>query len=71
MPSGFVTVASAGPDPSVTKDRALVQSLPGRTINWDVAPALRCVGLDCLGKGKVVGCTHNCGHGCLDGVFPG
>ena len=40
--SGFVTVASAGPEPSVTKVAALVQSLPGRRMIWEVAPALRC-----------------------------
>jgi len=44
--SGFVTVARAGPEPSVTKDKALVQSLPGRRMIWEVAPALRCVLLD-------------------------
>jgi hypothetical protein len=32
VPSGFVTVVSAGPDPSETKLSALVQPFPGRRI---------------------------------------
>lgn len=54
MPSGLVTVASAGPEPSATKDSALVRSLPGRRMIWEVALALRCFLLVDVRKGKRV-----------------
>jgi hypothetical protein len=55
--SGFVTVASAGPEPSETNDRALVQPLPGRRMIWEVASALRCFMLGDQETGRKLGLT--------------
>jgi hypothetical protein len=41
VPSGFVTVMRAGPDPLDTKVSAEVQLFPGSRISWEVALKLQ------------------------------